>query len=122
GLRTASYLRQRRTTVGVALLLVSAAGLVTVAIFRKTDWATGPSLGGTIHRIGAAVAFLALPVAVVVLLTGRWRRGAPGRLLRRWGLGCAVVAPLWLIPVAVAVVTAGRAGRWWLTIPLGLIE
>jgi hypothetical protein len=110
-----------RSSGAVALGLWSAA-LVVVVAFEKTDWAVGPSLGGTIHRYASLVAFLSVPVAALAL-GRRWRGDADwGRLAAtsRW-LGVLALLVLGAIVVGVVVrVTTGAP--WPPFLPLGLAE
>jgi len=52
----------RWPSFAAAGMLVSAAGMVAVVVFEKTNWAVGPSVGGVIHRYASLAAFLALQV------------------------------------------------------------
>ena len=70
--------RARRGSLGVALGAVWSAALLLVMIFPKHNWAVGPSTNGQIHRVASIVAFLCLPIAVL-LLTRRRGVPAPGR-------------------------------------------
>jgi uncharacterized membrane protein YhaH (DUF805 family) len=95
-------------TVGLAL---GALGLVTVVVFEKTNWAVGPSLGGTIHRYASLLAFVALPVAAIAV---RQARAA------RWA---GIVSLLWFAPIVVGFAQRPFTGvSWWRAIPLGLVE
>jgi len=104
------------------------AGLLVIVAFPKHNWAIGPSMNGQIHRVASVVAFLGLPVAVM-LLTRRARAiGArpTGAADSRWArvafwLGAGSL--VWFSPVIVAMVMAPRTGTpWFRAIPLGLIE
>lgn len=97
-------------------------GLTLVVIFPKNDWAIGPSLSGSIHRFGSLLAFIALPVAAV-LLARPWRSdpvwGAHARRTFRFGL----LSALALTPILYAVVVNAVVGTpWWRVIPLGYVE
>jgi hypothetical protein len=107
---------------GAVLLAAWSVALVIVVAFEKTNWAVGPSVGGTIHRYASLVAFLSVPTAALALAR-RWRADAEwGRLAAtsRW-LG--VVALLLLGSVLLGVVLRPITGvPWWQFLPLGLIE
>ncbi|SFB20082.1 Protein of unknown function [Amycolatopsis marina] len=95
-------------------------GLVMIVIFPKTDWSVGPSLGGSIHRVASLMAFLCLPIAIMLAARAvfahapRWRRATQA-------LGAAAL--LWFTPILVAVLVMAAGGPpWWRSIPLGLVE
>jgi len=94
--------------------------LLVIVWFTKTDWTIGPSVGGQIHRYASVVAYLALPLAI--LLAARtvfadapaWRRTAQAfGLLALGGLGVLLVGFVRML--------AG-GGPWWRFVPLGLVE
>lgn len=91
-------------------------GLLVLISFPKHDWALGPvTLSGQVHRVASLVAFLALPVAALLLArAGRGRPAAPVVAI----LG--VVSLAWFTPIVAAL--ALSPGRWWQVIPLGLVE
>ncbi|SHL14615.1 Protein of unknown function [Pseudonocardia thermophila] len=102
--------------VSPATLLYGAgvAGLVLVVVFEKTNWAIGPSLSGTIHRYASLVAFIALPLAVVLL----------GRAVgARWAVGTGAATLVWLAVTLIGVPLGPVIGKpWWQVWPLGLME
>ncbi|WP_344578684.1 DUF998 domain-containing protein [Nonomuraea roseoviolacea] len=57
---------------GTLALMAWSAGLLVTAWFPKHDWSVGPSLSGSIHRVGSLVAFLSLPVAALVIARPWW--------------------------------------------------
>jgi hypothetical protein len=112
--------RNRRTqaTAGAILAAIAVAGFVLVATFTKQDWSRPPELSGVIHRAGSLAAFLALPVAVIVLARG-------ARTARRLASGAVVAAVAGLasfLPIIVAIAGVGVRGGWWRQVPLGLVE
>jgi hypothetical protein len=125
GSATAFYTLVRRSL----LRLLSAASvlgtlwivsLLVIVAFPKTDWSVGPSVGGTIHRIASIVAFLCLPVAVIVAARVAFRHDAPWR---RLVIGLGVVSLLCFTPILGAVLQMAAGGiPWWRAIPLGLVE
>jgi len=97
------------------------AGLLVIVAFPKHNWAIGPSMDGQVHRIASVVAFLSLPIGVMLLT--RRRAGTAGRRSSRatFWLGAASLA--WFSPLIVAMLMAPRTGTpWFRAIPLGLIE
>lgn len=94
--------------------------LVTVVVFTKNNWALGPSMGGMIHRYASLVAFLSLPLAVIIGAGVVFPRAAGWRWLVR-GLGITSLAWFGLIMLGVVNMFAG-GGPWWQFVPLGLVE
>lgn len=109
----------RRTALirGVVLGSLWVVGMVVIALFTKTDWSVGPSLGGTIHRWASIVAFLSVPVAVPLLVRATGPAGGAGRAASL----LAMFSPLWFGWIVVAMLVGGT-GRWWSVVPLGLVE
>jgi hypothetical protein len=105
------------TAVLGALWTVS---LLVIVAFTKTNWAVGPSMGGLLHRYASLVAFVSLPLAVILAAGAVFPR-APG--WRRLARGLAIMSLLWfglIILGVVRMLTGG--GPWWLFVPLGLVE
>lgn len=102
---------------GVGLGMVWVVGLLLLALFTKTDWSVGPSTAGTVHRWASIAAFLAVPIAVPLLVRATGPRTGAGRAAA-WS---AALSPLWLGWIVVAMVLGGT-GRWWSVVPLGLVE
>lgn len=103
-------------SAGSVLLVLWVIGLLGVVAFPKHNWAVGPSPSGTVHRAATLLAFVALPVAVLVIARGRelWARAA------RW-LAWGSVGWLGVLFGAIAV-AAVTERAWWRIIPLGLVE
>jgi hypothetical protein len=115
--------RQRRLPTAAALLgTLWTIGLLVIVAFPKPDWATvsRADFGGTLHRIASVVAFVALPLAVLVAA----RTAFPASPGRRWLARVLAIASLgWFAVILGAVVVAAATdGRWWTLIPLGLVE
>jgi hypothetical protein len=115
--------RQRRLPVPAAILgTLWTVGLLVIVAFPKPDWATvsRADFGGTLHRIASVVAFVALPLAVLVAA----RTAFPASPGRRWSARLLAIAALgWFAVILGAVVVAAvDGGRWWTLIPLGLVE
>lgn len=104
-----------RATAPSAVLYASGVlGLLLVVAFEKTNWAVGPSVGGSVHRYASLLVFVALPLAVLLVA---WRA-------RRW----TVVSPAALtlagmLTIVAAIPLAPFVGvPWWRVLPLGLME
>jgi hypothetical protein len=115
--------RQGRLPVPAAILgTLWTVGLLVIVAFPKPDWATvsRADFGGTLHRIASVVAFVALPLAVLVAARTAFPSSPGRRLLARV---LAVVSLGWFAVILGAVVVAAvSGGRWWTLIPLGLVE
>ncbi|SEK40862.1 DUF998 domain-containing protein [Nonomuraea pusilla] len=116
----------RKRLAGVAGLVALtgwSVGLLMTAVFHKHDWSVGPSLSGNIHRAGSLVAFLCLPLAVLII-SAPWRGRRPGR--RRsatvaFALG--VCSAAWVAGIVTAVLVGADSGLpWYRVVPLGLVE
>jgi hypothetical protein len=71
-------------------------------------------MGGTVHRVASVVAFVALPLAAI--LVGRASRSP-------WPTWLGIASLLWFAIILGAVAMQPFTGtRWWLAIPLGLVE
>ena len=75
--------------------------------FPKHNWAIGPSATGQVHRMASLVAFLCLPIAVM-LIAGRRGNGLP-RGPGRGAMALAGLALVWFVPIIVAM-AGHRAG------------
>jgi uncharacterized protein DUF998 len=117
----AVHLRRRAMPAASAVAgAVWTASLLAVVAFPKTNWATGPSADGTVHRIASVIGFVCLPVGIL-LASGRvFPAAAAWRRVTRW-LG--TLSLLWFgVIVGAVVVAAVAGGHWWQLIPLGLVE
>ncbi|WP_187414552.1 DUF998 domain-containing protein [Nonomuraea sp. PA05] len=117
-----SLARKRLAGVfGTFALLGWSVGLFITAWFEKHDWSVGPSLSGSIHRVGSFVAFLCLPLAAVIIARP-WRHRVRSRAtLVAFGLGICSV--LWVAGIgAVMLVASGNGLPWYRVMPLGLVE
>ncbi|WP_059017048.1 DUF998 domain-containing protein [Mycobacterium sp. M26] len=106
----------RWLSAGSVLLTLWIVGLAAVAAFPKHNWAVGPSLSGTVHRVATLVAFIALPLAVLVIARGRTGTARAARWLAGIGIG-------WLMVLFAAIIVGAATDQaWWRLIPLGLVE
>jgi hypothetical membrane protein len=98
-----------------ALVVTWSACLLLIVAFPKYNWALGGgSVGGSIHRVASVVAFVALPLAAI--LVGRATRCG-------WPVWLGVASLLWFAVILGAVAAQPFTGtRWWLAIPLGAVE
>lgn len=112
----ATLVAQRRARpLGLVALAGWSLGLLIVAAFPKHDWSVGPSFSGSVHRVGSVVAFVCLPVAVL-LLARPWR-DTMARVAAALGFGAVV----WIAGIALVGYTAARDGiPWWRAMPVGL--
>jgi hypothetical protein len=112
----------RRASVGAVVLGIWSVALVVVVAFEKTDWAVGPSVGGTIHRYASLVAFLSVPVAALVL-GARWRGDAGWARFATASRTLGVLALAVLGAIVVRIALRDVPGVPWAQIlPFGLAE
>ena len=94
--------------------------LLAIVTFPKTNWALGPSMGGTIHRIASVIGFVFLPIGLLLASRNVFPRDARWRWATRV-LSVTSLAWFGVILAGVGVMLAG-GGPWWTVIPLGLVE
>ncbi|MFC4942563.1 DUF998 domain-containing protein [Pseudonocardia sp. GCM10023141] len=112
----------RPASVATVLTGAWVLGLLAVVAFEKTNWSVGPSLSGSIHRYASVVAFLALPVAAI-LIARRGRRRPGSRRFASWTGGLGILALAWFAVILVVVAIAPSLDvSWWQLLPLGLVE
>lgn len=105
---------------GVVLGSLWVLSLLAVVYFTKTNWSVGPSIGGTIHRYASVVAFVSLPLAVLLIARTVFRDRLGWRLVAQ-GFGVVSLGFFGVIVVGVIRMAAG-GGPWWRFVPLGLVE
>jgi len=114
--------RAVRRSVGSLLGVLWAAALVVIVLFPKHNWAIGPSTNGHVHRVASIVAFLCLPVAVL-LLTRRRSRTAAQPTAARSAFWLAVLSLAWFAPLFGAMLLSPITQTpWYRAVPLGLVE
>jgi hypothetical protein len=113
----------RPGAVGIWLGACWSLALTVIVAFTKHNWAVGPSANGQIHRAASIVAFLCLPVAVLLLTRRRGARRRDHATAARFAWWLAVASLAWFAPIvgALALSSAIRT-PWWQAIPLGLVE
>jgi hypothetical protein len=111
-----------RSGGSVALVLWSA-GLLLVVAFPKTNWAMGTNeVSGGIHRFGSMLAFVSLPIAVILLARPWLKHHVWGRHAK-FTMVSGVVSVVAFMPILYAIVVGAASGvRWWRVFPLGYIE
>lgn len=105
---------------GSMFLALWAIGLTGIVAFPKHDWSVGASASGSIHRVASLAAFIALPIAVLLIAGRRQRRESRAASAAFWlALGGLAFLGVLLGAVVVGAITGGS---WWRIIPLGLVE
>lgn len=110
----------RPLSAGVVFGALWIASLLVIVVFTKTNWALGPSIGGTVHRYASVVGFVSLPLAVIVVARAVFP-GALGWRLVAQGLGTVSLGLFGVLLLGVVRMVAG-GGPWWRFVPLGLVE
>jgi hypothetical protein len=114
--------QRRLPTASTVLGSLWVVGLLVIVAFPKNNWAVNAAgtIGGWLHRYASVVAFVCLPIAVL-LAAAQAFPDAPGRRLLARLLGYASLG--WFLAILAAVpVGAAVGGNWWELIPLGLME
>ncbi|WP_235921615.1 DUF998 domain-containing protein [Lentzea tibetensis] len=107
---------------GAVALVLWSVGLALVVAFPKHDWSVGPSASGSIHRFASMMAFISLPIAMM-LLARPWLRHREWAGHARWTFGFGVLSVLAFTPILYAIVMNVVAGTaWWRVFPLGYTE
>lgn len=108
------------SSIGFALGLAWVAALLVVVVFPKHNWAVGPSTNGQIHRVASLVAFVCLPLAVMLLTR---RRAAGTGSAPRWAFWLAVASLSWFGTLIGAWLLSPITGvPWYRALPIGLVE
>ncbi|MFI5607971.1 DUF998 domain-containing protein [Amycolatopsis sp. NPDC051903] len=121
---TLAVLRLQRRLPGVSAVFGAlwTIGLLVIVAFPKTNWAsaTGSGAGGTLHRVASVVAFVCLPLAVLIAARTTFPRSPRRRFAARL---LAVLSLGWFgIILGAVAVAAVNDERWWQLIPLGIVE
>lgn len=106
-------------SAGFLLGLLWSAALLVVVVFPKHNWAVGPSTNGQIHRVASLVAFICLPVAVMLLA----RRGPATTRASRCAFWLGVMSLSWFGTLLGAWALSPLTGLpWYRALPIGLVE
>ncbi|HVV25297.1 MAG TPA: DUF998 domain-containing protein [Pseudonocardiaceae bacterium] len=115
--------RARRLPVAAVVLgALWVLGLLCIVAVPKANWAVtvGFSASGTIHRFASFVAFLCLPFAVLSAARPVFAEAPRRRFTVRL---FAVLSLAWFAVILGAIAIAALDHqRWWMLIPLGLVE
>jgi hypothetical protein len=110
----------RARSVGFGLGLAWVVALLVVVVFPKHNWAVGPSTNGQIHRVASLVAFICLPIAILLLTR---RRAAGGEPAPRWARWFGVASLAWFGTLIGAWLLSPITGvPWYRALPIGLVE
>jgi hypothetical protein len=111
-----------RSGGSIALILWSV-GLFLVVVFPKTNWAMGTNqVSGSIHRFGSMIAFVSLPIAVI-LLARPWLRDHVWGKHAKFTMASGLLSVVAFTPLLYAIVLGATSDvRWWVVFPLGYIE
>ncbi|MDJ0396065.1 DUF998 domain-containing protein [Rhodococcus sp. G-MC3] len=111
------------STAAVAMTLWTV-GLVAVVVVPKQDWSNDATLGlgGAVHRLGATLAFVSIPIALIAFSIpwigeGRWRSRARTTLVLA-ALGVAALLPI----VYALLVGMTTSTPWYRVVTLGYVE
>lgn len=118
-----AMVRQRGVAPYSAAVLLGAlwtVSLLVIVAFTKTNWATGPSMGGVVHRWASVVAFVSLPLSVL-LVARKVFPDRPGWRFAARSFGAAALAWFGLIVFGFFRMLGGGE-PWWQFVPLGLVE
>ncbi|MCJ0893676.1 DUF998 domain-containing protein [Rhodococcus sp. ARC_M5] len=108
-------------SIGLVLWTV---GLVAVVAVPKQDWSNDAalSIGGTIHRLGAAVAFVSIPVAVFAF-SRPWIRDGVWAVRARVTMALSALSVVTLLPIFYALAVGATGSRpWYRVVTLGYVE
>ena len=111
------------STASICLTLWTV-GLIAVVAVPKQDWSNDASLslGGTIHRLGAAVAFVSIPVAVFAF-SRPWLRDHVWAVRARVTMGLSALSVVTLMPIVYALAVGATGPRpWYRVVTLGYVE
>jgi len=109
----------RVRSTGFALGLAWVVALLTIVVFPKHNWAVGPSANGQVHRVASLVAFVCLPLAVLLLT----RRRGTATTASRSAFWSAAASLAWLGTLVGAWLLSPITGNpWYRALPIGLVE
>ena len=115
-----------RAISGTSLFLTFwSVSLAVLVVFEKYDYQNGMSTGasGMIHRMASLVAFLSLPIAVLLASRGAARRNPSWRRPAAWTRWAAIAAGACFSLLIYAIVQGFFTDTsWWRVFPLGGME
>ncbi|WP_395728502.1 DUF998 domain-containing protein [Nakamurella sp.] len=110
----------RASSIGFGLGVAWVVALLVVVVFPKHNWAVGPSTNGQIHRVASLVAFICLPLAILLLTR---RRAAGSSAAPRWAFWSSVASLAWFGTLIGAWALSPITGvPWYRALPIGLVE
>ncbi|AYJ50466.1 DUF998 domain-containing protein [Rhodococcus sp. P1Y] len=112
------------TSVAAIALTLWTVGLVAVVAVPKQDWSNDATLGigGAIHRLGAAVAFVSIPIAVLAFAIP-WLRDTRWKTWARVTASLAALSVATLSPIVYALVIGLTTSTpWYRVVTLGYVE
>ena len=116
----ALWWQRRLPVLAAAFGSLWTAGLLVIVAFPKRDFALAgpPGPGPTLHRAASVVAFVCLPLAVLVAA----RAVFPDAPVRRLAAQVLALGSLAWFGVILGAVLRAAGGPWWQLIPLGVVE
>lgn len=112
------------SSVPARAMMLWTVALLTVVAVPKQDWSNDPTIGigGAIHRIGAVVAFLSIPVAIIAA-AWPWIGDARWRVWSRLTVGLGFLSVMSLVPILYAIVVGiTTTTPWYRAVTLGYVE
>ncbi|MBY6676452.1 DUF998 domain-containing protein [Rhodococcus sp. BP-332] len=114
----------RASSVAAVAMTLWTVGLVAVVAVPKQDWSNDATLGlgGAVHRAGAAVAFVSIPVAVIAL-AAPWIRSSEWARHARRTFVLGVLSVVAIAPIGYALLVGMTTSTpWYRVVTLGHVE
>ncbi|MBM7415750.1 MULTISPECIES: DUF998 domain-containing protein [Nocardiaceae] len=114
----------RASSVAAVAMTLWTVGLIAVVAVPKQDWSNDATLGlgGAVHRAGAAVAFVSIPVAVIAL-AAPWIRSSEWARHARRTFVLGVLSVVAIAPIGYALfVGMTTSTPWYRVVTLGHVE
>ncbi|MFC8936219.1 DUF998 domain-containing protein [Rhodococcus sp. NPDC057135] len=112
------------SSVAARALVLWTIGLIAVVAVPKQDWSNDPTIGvgGAVHRIGAIVAFLSLPIAIFAT-SWPWFRDPQWRFWSRLTGSLGLLSAMFLVPIFYALVVGlTTTTPWYRAVTVGYVE